>query len=164
MHGDEAFVEAICAAPADDVARLVYADWLEERGDSRGNYLRVVHEIALLIRQGENWDKLKPQLLNSAEAAPQAWRDLVGKRFNVVLESFRKERKIETVAVVRLVTGVGLKDAKDMVEAAPTLVRKGILLEDVAWVKEKMELGWWYEGQELPANDPPCCCVRIDDA
>jgi uncharacterized protein (TIGR02996 family) len=37
---DEAFVRAIVAAPADDAPRLVYADWLEERGDPRGAYLR----------------------------------------------------------------------------------------------------------------------------
>jgi uncharacterized protein (TIGR02996 family) len=37
---DEAFVRAIVAAPGDDAPRLVYADWLDERGDPRGDYLR----------------------------------------------------------------------------------------------------------------------------
>jgi uncharacterized protein (TIGR02996 family) len=37
---DEAFVRAVVAAPADDAPRLVYADWLDERGDPRGAYLR----------------------------------------------------------------------------------------------------------------------------
>jgi uncharacterized protein (TIGR02996 family) len=36
---DEAFIRAIVAAPGDDAPRLVYADWLEERGDPRGAYL-----------------------------------------------------------------------------------------------------------------------------
>jgi uncharacterized protein (TIGR02996 family) len=40
MTDDEAFVRAIVAAPADDAPRLVYADWLDERGDPRGDYLR----------------------------------------------------------------------------------------------------------------------------
>jgi len=37
---DEAFLRAIVDAPGDDAPRLVYADWLDERGDPRGAYLR----------------------------------------------------------------------------------------------------------------------------
>lgn len=45
MSDDAAFIAAIRAAPGDDAARLVYADWLEERGDPRADYLRA--EVAL---------------------------------------------------------------------------------------------------------------------
>jgi uncharacterized protein (TIGR02996 family) len=45
MSDDAAFIAAIRAAPGDDAARLVYADWLEERGDPRAAYLRA--EVAL---------------------------------------------------------------------------------------------------------------------
>jgi uncharacterized protein (TIGR02996 family) len=38
--GDEAFLRAILASPEDDVPRLIYADWLEERGDPRAELLR----------------------------------------------------------------------------------------------------------------------------
>jgi uncharacterized protein (TIGR02996 family) len=37
---DEAFVRTIVDRPGDDLPRLVYADWLDERGDERGAYLR----------------------------------------------------------------------------------------------------------------------------
>jgi uncharacterized protein (TIGR02996 family) len=37
---DRAFLAAVAAAPDDDTPRLVYADWLDERGDPRGPYLR----------------------------------------------------------------------------------------------------------------------------
>jgi uncharacterized protein (TIGR02996 family) len=40
MTDDEAFIRAVVAAPADDAPRLVYADWLDERGDPRGAFLR----------------------------------------------------------------------------------------------------------------------------
>jgi len=40
MADDEAFVRAIVAAPGDDAPRLAYADWLDERGDPRGAYVR----------------------------------------------------------------------------------------------------------------------------
>ena len=40
MIDDEAFIRAIVAAPADEAPRLVYADWLDERRDPRGSFLR----------------------------------------------------------------------------------------------------------------------------
>src|SRR5687768_5562334 len=40
MTDDEPFIRAIVNAPADDAPRLVYADWLDERGDRRGSFLR----------------------------------------------------------------------------------------------------------------------------
>ena len=40
MTDDEAFIRAVVAAPGDEAPRLVYADWLDERGDPRGAYLR----------------------------------------------------------------------------------------------------------------------------
>ena len=42
---DEAFLSAILASPEDDAPRLVYADWLEERRDPRGEYLRIQSRI-----------------------------------------------------------------------------------------------------------------------
>jgi uncharacterized protein (TIGR02996 family) len=41
MDNDEAFLRVIADNPADDTSRLVYADWLEERGDPRGDFLRI---------------------------------------------------------------------------------------------------------------------------
>jgi uncharacterized protein (TIGR02996 family) len=48
MTSDErAFLDAICADPADDTARLVYADWLAENGEvDRGEFIRVEIELA----------------------------------------------------------------------------------------------------------------------
>ncbi len=43
MHNDESFLRSIADNPADDSTRLLYAKWLEERGDSRANFLRVQH-------------------------------------------------------------------------------------------------------------------------
>ena len=45
---DEGFLEAIRAAPDDDVPRLVYADWLEERGEPLGEFIRVQCALARL--------------------------------------------------------------------------------------------------------------------
>src|SRR5262245_6472059 len=42
------FLRAITESPADDAPRLVYADWLEERGDPRGTFIRVQCALAAL--------------------------------------------------------------------------------------------------------------------
>lgn len=42
---ESAFIQAILAAPDDDIVRLVFADWLEERGDSRGEFLRIATQL-----------------------------------------------------------------------------------------------------------------------
>src|SRR5688572_20050324 len=46
MASDDDFLRAILEDPGDDSLRLVYADWLEERGDPRGEFIRVQVELA----------------------------------------------------------------------------------------------------------------------
>src|SRR4051794_22570375 len=46
MPRDEDFLQAILANPDDVVPRLVYADWLEERGDPRGEFIRLQCKLA----------------------------------------------------------------------------------------------------------------------
>ena len=46
MSEDEAFIRAIVDSPGDDTPRLVYADWLDDRSDPRGPYLRAEREWA----------------------------------------------------------------------------------------------------------------------
>jgi uncharacterized protein (TIGR02996 family) len=46
MTDEEPFIRAIVDSPGDETPRLVYADWLEERGDPRGAYLRAEHAWA----------------------------------------------------------------------------------------------------------------------
>jgi uncharacterized protein (TIGR02996 family) len=49
---DDSFLRAVLAAPRDDAVRLVYADWLEERGDPRGAFLRL--EVALVATPADD--------------------------------------------------------------------------------------------------------------
>jgi uncharacterized protein (TIGR02996 family) len=48
MTYDDAFLQSILENPDDDGLRLIYADWLDERGDSRGEFIRVQCELARL--------------------------------------------------------------------------------------------------------------------
>ncbi len=58
--------------------------------------------------------------------------------FNVVLESFG-ENKVTVIKVVRELTGLGLKEAKDLVEAAPTNVKEGVDKKSADDIKKKLE-------------------------
>ena len=58
--------------------------------------------------------------------------------FTVVLAK-AGEKKINVIKEVRTITGLGLKEAKDLVEAAPKPVKEGINKEEVAKIKKMLE-------------------------
>jgi large subunit ribosomal protein L7/L12 len=58
--------------------------------------------------------------------------------FDVVLASIG-DKKLQVIKVVRAITGLGLKEAKDLVEAAPKAVKEGIAKEDAQEIKSKLE-------------------------
>lgn len=58
--------------------------------------------------------------------------------FNLHLE-VAGDKKIDVIKVVRQITGLGLKEAKDLVEGAPKLVKEGLSKEDVAKFKKELE-------------------------
>jgi uncharacterized protein (TIGR02996 family) len=80
---EEALLAAIAAAPRDDAPRLVYADWLQERGqDAKAEYLRTV---VTLMHPPENVaDVARCRAL--AEDLDPDWRQQVGGRFEVMLD------------------------------------------------------------------------------
>jgi large subunit ribosomal protein L7/L12 len=57
--------------------------------------------------------------------------------FDVVLKSFGAN-KIEVIKVVRAITGLGLKEAKDMVEGVPSTVKEGVAKAEAEDVKKKL--------------------------
>jgi len=56
--------------------------------------------------------------------------------FNVILKAFDDAKKIAVIKEVRAVTGLGLKEAKDLVEGAPKPLKEGASKEDAAKIKE----------------------------
>jgi len=58
--------------------------------------------------------------------------------FTVVLASIG-EKKINVIKEVRAITGLGLKEAKDLVEAAPKEVKEGVSKDEAAKIKEQLE-------------------------
>ena len=58
--------------------------------------------------------------------------------FTVVLAA-AGDKKIEVIKEVRAITGLGLKEAKDLVEAAPKAVKEGVSKDDAAKMKAQLE-------------------------
>ncbi len=58
--------------------------------------------------------------------------------FDVTLKSFGAE-KIKVIKEVRTITGLGLKEAKDLVEGAPKVVKEGATKEEAEEIKKKLE-------------------------
>ena len=58
--------------------------------------------------------------------------------FDVILAK-TGEKKIEVIKEVRAITGLGLKEAKDLVEGAPKSVKEGIAKKDAEEIKKKLE-------------------------
>ena len=58
--------------------------------------------------------------------------------FDVILTSFG-DKKIQVIKEVRAITGLGLKEAKTLVEETPKAVKEGIVKEDAEKIKEQLE-------------------------
>ncbi|WP_375505506.1 50S ribosomal protein L7/L12 [uncultured Nostoc sp.] len=59
--------------------------------------------------------------------------------FEVILESVPADKKIAVLKIVRELTGLGLKEAKDLVEAAPKAVKEGIAKDAAEDAKKRIE-------------------------
>ena len=71
----------------------------------------------------------------AAAAAPAAEEKT---EFDVILASFGAN-KLAVIKAVREITGLGLKDAKDLVEAAPKAIKEGASKEEAEKIKEQLE-------------------------
>jgi large subunit ribosomal protein L7/L12 len=59
--------------------------------------------------------------------------------FTVTLKEYPADKKVTVIKVIREITGLGLKEAKDLVEGVPSTVKEGIAKPDVETIKKKLE-------------------------
>ena len=101
-----------------------------------------VMEVVELISDME--EKFGVSAAAAVAAAPAAGGDAGGAaaaeqtEFDVVMTSFG-DNKIAAIKAVRGITGLGLKEAKDMVEGAPATVKEGASKEEAEEVKKQLE-------------------------
>ena len=94
-------------------------------------------ELATLLE--EKWGVSAAAPVAVAAAAPGAEAEAEEKtEFDVVLISFG-DKKIQVIKEVRAITGLGLKEAKDLVEGAPTALKEGLSKDEAGEIKEKIE-------------------------
>jgi len=74
-------------------------------------------------------------------AAPGAVAEVVEEKteFDAILDSVPADKKIAVLKIVREITGLGLKEAKDLVEAAPKAVKEAVTKEAAEDIKKRIE-------------------------
>jgi large subunit ribosomal protein L7/L12 len=74
----------------------------------------------------------------AAGAGPAAEEKAEKTTFDVILKA-AGDKKIQVIKVVRTVTGLGLKEAKDLVDGAPSKVKEGVPKEEAEKIKKELE-------------------------
>ena len=59
--------------------------------------------------------------------------------FAVTMKAYPAEKKVTVIKVIREITGLGLKEAKDLVEGAPSLVKESVSKADAEKIKKQLE-------------------------
>lgn len=99
-----------------------------------------VMEVVELIEAMEEKFNVSAAAAAVAVAAPAATAAVVEEKteFNVVMTGFG-DNKVGVIKVIRAITGLGLKEAKDLVEGAPSTVKEGISKDEAASIKKELE-------------------------
>jgi uncharacterized protein (TIGR02996 family) len=85
MHEEQGFLRQLREHPDDNVTRMAYTDWLEERGDPRGEYLRLEAALTRVGNSGPERDHLEAEVTRRANRLDAGWLEGAGWRFDLVL-------------------------------------------------------------------------------
>lgn len=99
-----------------------------------------VLELAELVKELEEKFGVSAAAPVAVAAAPAAGGEAAAEKseFDVVLEGFG-DNKIAVIKAVREITGLGLKEAKEVVESAPAPVQEGVAKDKAEEIKAKLE-------------------------
>ncbi len=114
------------------VSRTDVLDYLE-----KANMLEV-SELVSEIEDKFGVTAAAPVAVAAAPAAGEAAAEEEKDSFNVVLAS-AGDKKIQVIKVVRTITELGLKEAKDLVESAPKPIKEGVAKAEAEEMKTKLE-------------------------
>jgi len=95
-------------------------------------------ELSKLLEEKWGVSAAAPVAVAAAGAAPAAEAAEVKDSFDVVLAA-AGDQKINVIKEVRAITGLGLKEAKDMVEGAPKTLKEGVKKEEAESLKAQLE-------------------------
>ena len=111
------------------------------------NLEKIVDDLSTLtVLEAAELSKMLEERWGVSAAAPAAVVQAVAgaaaeeeqTEFDVILASFG-EKKINVIKEVRVITGLGLKEAKDLVESAPSAIKEAVTKEEAGELKKKLE-------------------------
>jgi large subunit ribosomal protein L7/L12 len=120
------------SAQAKDLGEKIVALTLKEAKEL-SDYLEQVHGIKPAAGGGVM------MAMPAGGAGPAAPAAAEKTEFDVVVTGYGEGKKIGVIKVVRAATSLGLKEAKDLVEAVPAKVKEGISKEDAEKLKKELE-------------------------
>jgi large subunit ribosomal protein L7/L12 len=103
--------------------------------------MSVMEVVDLISAMEEKWGVSAADVAAPTAAVPTAGGAEVAEEkdeFDVVMTGFGAN-KVAVIKVVRALTGLGLKEAKDMVESAPSTIKEGASKEDSETIKKQLE-------------------------
>jgi large subunit ribosomal protein L7/L12 len=103
-----------------------------------GKSLVEVMELVKALEEKFGVSAAAPVAMAAAPAAGGAAAAEEQTEFTVELKSIG-DKKVEVIKVVRAITGLGLKEAKDLVESAPAVVKDAVSKDDAAKLKKELE-------------------------
>ncbi|HQX33880.1 MAG: 50S ribosomal protein L7/L12 [Xanthomonadales bacterium] len=103
-----------------------------------GKSLVEVMELVKALEEKFGVSAAAPVAMAAGPAAGPAAAVEEQTEFSVGLKS-AGEKKVEVIKVVRAITGLGLKEAKDLVESAPAVVKDAVSKDDAAKIKKDLE-------------------------
>jgi large subunit ribosomal protein L7/L12 len=118
------------SAPTKDLGDKIVALTLKQAKEL-SDYLEDVHGI----KAAAGGAVMMAAPAGAAAAAPAEAKT----EFDVILEGFDAAKKIGVIKVIRAITNLGLKEAKDLVEGSPSKVKEGISKEDAEKAKKELE-------------------------
>jgi large subunit ribosomal protein L7/L12 len=95
-------------------------------------------ELAKMLEEKWGVSATAPVAVAAAAGAPAAEAVAEKTEFDVILATIG-EKKVNVIKEVRALTQLGLKEAKDLVEAAPKPVKEGVNKEEAAKIKKQLE-------------------------
>lgn len=133
MNEEQGFIAAIQADPFDDTTKLVYADWLEERGDIRHHYLRV------LVMQRQ----FAQGIARMREVIDPRWLGAINEYWRVVLLGFTRDREVQLLTYLSTVTGRSHAVLEELL-SGPELIWEGRFVVQSAATFDAAENVWLY--------------------
>jgi len=143
MNDEDAFLKAIMADRYDPALKLIYADWLEERGDRRSEFLRLEVQLTRISEQDEQYQNIRKKLESFYPLVDPVWRQQISFPYDAILESYSPEYTINVVKQVRVATGMGLAEALIIIQDAqdaPAPIKERVSREEAQTIKETIEV------------------------